>query len=405
MTDAQNPEQPGTPAGPEAPQDHPAVLAERRTPTGNYLPYELEDAADYEPAPRSRHLAVIAGATTIALGLVGLGIGAGYALQPTGRFVVPEITVEPGVYQDPSAAIDATDEQKLGVVTILTTLYYDDNYEAAGTGMILTDDGQVLTNNHVIEGATSIEVTIESTGETYKADIVGSDETADVAVLQLEDASDLDVVTFDHDGAVIGDLATSIGNANGTGDLVAATGPITRTDETITVGDETDNSTVKHLYEVDADVVSGDSGGPLLDADGEVIGMVTAASSGSRNVTGYAIEIAVVLAVVTQIQSGVETDTVQIGPSAFFGVNLAEPLEGQVGALVGGVIDGMPAAAAGLASGDLITAVDGDAVDTAETLSALISAHEPGDTVAITFTDASGVSQTVTVVLAEGPAS
>lgn len=371
---------------------------------GESTPAEL---AGYEPIePRKpRRFAVVAGATAAALVILGGGVGLGYGLQPRQAAPTPEITVRPGVYEDEGTAVDATDEQKVGVVTILTTLYYDDNYEAAGTGMILTSDGEILTNNHVIEGATSIEVTVESTGETYAATVVGSDETADVAVLQLTDASGLDTVEFDQDGAAVGDTVTSIGNANGTGDLVAATGTITQTDQTITVGDAEDSAKVSNLYEVDADVVSGDSGGPLLDVDGEVIGLVTAASTGTRNVTGYAIEIAVVLDVVDQIETGVDTETVEIGARAFFGVNLAPELEGRAGAVVNGVIEGMPAAAAGIVVGDVITAVDGTPVDTGESLSALISAHEPGDTVDVTYTDASGASQTVTVTLAEGPAS
>jgi S1-C subfamily serine protease len=303
-------------------------------------------------------------------------------------------------------ATPASDEQTEGVVTIVSTLYYSDTTQAAGTGVILTSNGQILTNNHVIEGATSIEVTVETTGETYTATVVGTDATNDIALLQLDDASGLDVMTTDDSTLAVGDEATSIGNAEGTGDLVAAAGTITALDESITVGNEYTGAeeSLSGLIEVDADVVSGDSGGPLVDADGEVIGIVTAASSGSTNITGYAIPIETALDIIDQIQSGEETETVQIGLPAFLGVQLATTQQ-SAGVAVGGVIAETPAATAGLAAGDVITAVDGTTVATAEALSNLIAGYDAGDTVTISYTDAAGAAQQATVTLIEGPAA
>ena len=132
-----------------------------------------------------------------------------------------------------SPATAATAAQKKGVVTINTVLNYDASSQAAGTGMVLTSDGTVLTNNHVIQGATSISVTDETTGKEYDAEVVGADATNDVAVLKLQDASGLSTVSLDDDGgAKTGDAVTDVGNAEGTGNLVAAAGTVTATDRT-----------------------------------------------------------------------------------------------------------------------------------------------------------------------------
>jgi S1-C subfamily serine protease len=305
-----------------------------------------------------------------------------------------------------SAATAATDDQQVGVVTILTDLYFDDASQAAGTGIVLTSSGTILTNNHVIEGATTIEVTIESTGKTYEATVVGTDATDDVAVLQLSDVSGLETATIDEDDLAVADEVTSIGNAQGTGDLVAAAGTVTALDQDITVGSETSDTSesLTGLIQIDAAVVSGDSGGPLVDSEGEVTGIVTAASSGSAVITGYAIPIAFALDIADQILAGDESGNVELGVPAFLGVQLATE-QGTTGVLLGGVIDDTAAAAAGLVAGDTITSFDGTTVTTATELSAAVAAKEIGDTVSITYTDTAGATQTVTATLMAGPAS
>jgi S1-C subfamily serine protease len=298
----------------------------------------------------------------------------------------------------------ATAAEMRGVVTIITDLYYDGNSQAAGTGSILTSDGQVLTNNHVIEGSTAIEVTVESTGKTYSATVLGTDKTKDVALLQLENASGLDTVTLNFDTPSVGDVVRSVGNALGTGDLVTARGEITSLGEQldISVGYGVYES-LENLIEVDADVVSGDSGGPLIDANGEVIGMVTAASTGWRDIRGYAVPIADAMEVVEQIRAGDESGTVNVGPTAFLGVLLADT-QGPNGVTVGGIIDGTPADKAGIMQGDTITSVDGVPVFTVDELKAAVAAHEPGDVVEVTITGASGATRVLTLTLTEGPA-
>ncbi|AEI12768.1 S1C family serine protease [Cellulomonas gilvus] len=308
-----------------------------------------------------------------------------------------------------SDAVAADADQQVGVVTITSTLGYA-QAESAGTGMVLTADGLVLTNNHVIDGATEIEVTVESTGTTYAATVVGTAPDSDVALLQLEDASGLTPVTIDDDGGVdVGDQVTAVGNAEGTGDLVAAAGTVTATEQTMTAStDGTDSETLSGLVQLQADVVSGDSGGPVLDDEGEVVGMTTAASSGGVTTVAYAIDVQDALVLVRQIRSGDDSGGVTIGYPAFLGVSLATGPSGAgsaAGATIAGVVADTPAAEAGLEAGDTVTAVDGTAVSSGDELSSVLAGYAPGDEVTLTWTSGStGGTQTATVTLVQGPA-
>ena len=178
----------------------------------------------------------------------------------------------------------ATVSQSVGVVLIDTVLPYE-SARAAGTGMVLTASGQVLTNYHVVAGAGSITVTVPQGGRSYQATVVGSDATDDVALLQLTGASGLSTVTVDGEQAAVGDVVTAVGNANGTGALCAATGTISSLAVSVTAADEgsASSETLTPMIETTADVVAGDSGGPLLDAQGEVMGIDTAASTDRRS--------------------------------------------------------------------------------------------------------------------------
>ncbi|MCJ1673417.1 S1C family serine protease [Rathayibacter sp. VKM Ac-2929] len=313
-------------------------------------------------------------------------------------------------------AVPASTAQTAGVVTITSDLTYE-GATSAGTGVILTSDGMILTNNHVVEGSTSITVTVESTGQAYTARVVGTDKTNDVAVLQLENASGLTPATLDTDGVAVGDAVTAVGNAKGTGNLVAAAGTVEALGQSITTQAETGITGEKltGLIQVDADIVAGDSGGPLVDAAGKVVGIDTAASSGTADITGFAIPISKALDIVATIEAGADTSTVAIGYPAFLGVSLpsgttAGTASGAVsgastaaGAVIAGVIEGTPAAAAGLVAGDVVTAVDGTAVTSGDALSADLAQREPGESVTLTWTTAAGTSQSATVTLVEGP--
>lgn len=186
----------------------------------------------------------------------------------------------------------ATASEEWGVVLINTVLSYA-GAEAAGTGMVLTASGEVLTNYHVVEGSTTVEVMIATTGKTYSASVVGTDKTDDVAVLQLSGATALQTVRIDSDSVSVGNDVTAVGNAGGTNQLTAASGTVTALRQTITTQAEATAAaeTLRNLIETNADVQAGDSGGPLYDSHGEVLGMDTAASSGGA-VQSYAIPIA-----------------------------------------------------------------------------------------------------------------
>ncbi|WP_374454187.1 S1C family serine protease [Nocardioides sp.] len=294
----------------------------------------------------------------------------------------------------------ATDAQAAGLVLVSSTIGYGTG-TAAGTGMVLASDGVIVTNHHVVEGATSVEVTVATTGETYDATVVGADATRDVAVLQLEDASGLATVTTDDDGLSTGDPVTAVGDAGGDGgDLTAAAGTVSDLRESITVSDEDGGSSaLRNLIEIDADIIGGDSGGALLDAAGDVVGMNVAASSGTAEITGYAIPVARVLRVVDRILAGDEGGSIVLGVGGRLGVATAM---GYGGATIAEVADGTPAASLGLEVGDVVTAVDGTAVSSSEQLSAAIGSHDAGDRVTITWTDTSGASRSGTVTLAAG---
>jgi S1-C subfamily serine protease len=407
-----------------------------------------EFAAEPAVAPRRRYRGLlIGGAAFVALGICASGVGLGTALaalradsssasQSQGSAGSGSTgTGGPGGYGNGSGsgngngsgngygstgpqagrtsvnATAATAAQQVGVVTIVSTLDYDRNSQAAGTGIILSSGGEILTNNHVVEGSTSVKVTVESTNKTYTAKVVGTDTTDDIAVLQLVDISGKNVTgltkaTLDTSKLAVGDAVTSVGNAEGTGNLVAAAGSVTALNQSIQVANDQSGATenLSGLIETDADVVSGDSGGPLVDAQGEVTGVVTAASSGGRTTTGYAIPITTALSIAKKIIAGEASSTITIGLPAFLGVELATT-QGATGVTISGTVAGSAAAGTGLAAGDIITAVDGTAVTSTDSLSAAVKAHAAGDAVTITYTDASGASQQVTVTLAEGPAA
>jgi S1-C subfamily serine protease len=319
---------------------------------------------------------------------------------------------------DPSTAVSepATATESAGVVLIDTVLPYE-QAKGAGTGMVLTASGQVLTNYHVVEGAGTINVTVASTGERYQAKVVGSDETDDIALLQLKGANGLKMVSLDDEQAAVDDVVTAVGNAGGTGSLSAATGKITSLAASVTTASEGPiaSQTLRKMIETDADVVAGDSGGPLYDAQGEVVGIDTAASTGSE-IDGYAIPIARAMTIVEEMRAGKETKTVQIGPAAFLGIEMAadsaasaSPWGGQAdaaygsGAVVGGVVDGLPAARAGLTEGDTITRIGSHTISSAADVSTLLASYDPGDRIKITWIDPYGSQHTATLSLAASP--
>jgi S1-C subfamily serine protease len=296
-----------------------------------------------------------------------------------------------------------------GVVVIETSLGFQDAH-AAGTGMVLTSSGRVLTNNHVIRGATDIRVVVPKTGRSFPATVVGYDESDDVAVLQAGGASNLQTVPLgDSETLDRGQPVKALGNAGGTGLLRAAPGTVTGLDRAITVGDDQGGSErLTGMIETNAHVEPGDSGGPLLNASGRVVGMDTAASvtSGfaqSASATGFAIPIDRALSIADQIVRGDGSARVHVGGTAFLGVEVVENSLGGSGAVVTSVVPGSPADAAGIAPGDLITAVGDQAVSSPSQLTDIVAAHRPGASVSAAYVDPQGASQTASLALASGP--
>jgi S1-C subfamily serine protease len=294
-----------------------------------------------------------------------------------------------------------------GVVVINTNLAYQSR-SAAGTGMVLTSSGEILTNNHVIAGATTIRVVIPNTGRSYLARVLGYSTNADVAVLQLQNASNLKTVTVgDASKLTIGSRVTAVGNAGGTGALVSARGSVTGLNRSITV--EEDNGSASRLVgliETNAALRPGDSGGPLYDSAGRVVGMDTAASSSSQFAAqtegdGYAIPIGKAATIVKQVLAGKSSATVHAGATAFLGIQVADSSNGPV---VAGVVGGGPADSAGLAAGDVISSIGGKSVASASALRRIILASRPGAHVSVAYVDAYGQARTTTVTLGTGPA-
>ena len=397
--------------------------------------------------PRGRRLVATIGATALVAGLGG--VGAGYALghgagasgssdtTSSGRSNVsteggggtipipgnggwswsggqgsfsvpspPDGGTSPDPFQSPGqgststqGSTKATASQLVGLVRIVNTMSYTGG-KAVGTGMVLTSDGEVVTNHHVVAGATSLKVKVMSTGKTYTATVVGTDTKDDVAVLQLAGASGLSTVKADTNGTSVGDAVTAVGDADGASYLSAAKGSIQAQGRSITTQSEASvkGQRLTGLLQISSDVISGDSGGATYDAQGQVVGMTTAASSGSNDVTGYAVPIAKVLRVAGDLESGVSNARYDYGYPAFLGVGL-----GRSGTTVQGVYAGTPASSAGIARGDKITAVDGTPVSTSSALRKAVSGHSPGDSISVSWTDASGASHTATVTLAKGP--
>jgi S1-C subfamily serine protease len=320
-----------------------------------------------------------------------------------------------------------------GLVDVVSTLGYQ-NGEAAGTGQVLTSTGEVLTNNHVIDGASSIKVTDVGNGRTYTAKVVGYNKTKDVAVLQLQNASGLQTVSLSSSGVQSGQKVVALGNAGGKGGTPSvATGTVTGTGKTITASDESAGNAeqLQGLIETNAGIQPGDSGGPLVNTQGQVVGMDTAASTGIST-TGFgsqsqqtatqafAIPISEATSIASQIEAGQASSTVHIGATAFLGVEVSPASSAggfggyfgngggssaSSGATVAGVVNGSAAAQAGLAQGDVITSVAGHTVTSSTGVASALATHHPGDKISIGWTDQSGQSQTATVTLGSGPAA
>lgn len=331
------------------------------------------------------------------------------------------------------------DEVQPGMVNISAPAAYASAL-SAGTGIVLSANGLVLTNNHVIRGTTAPTATLVNSGKAYKATILGYDATHDVALLQLIGASGLTPVTVGNSDAVrVGQAVLGLGNAQGQGGQpTVAAGQVTALNQTIRPQDSSTGTaeTLRGTIQTSARIQEGDSGGPLASAAGEVIGMNTAAATtqslnGGTTTAGYAIPINAALRIAAQIAAGRPSATVQIGLPPFMGISVADAATGcpasgfggfspggsspgglggagapvtSSGALICGVYSGTPANHAGLAAGDVITSANGKAVSGAAGLISVTAGLRPGSAMSLKYVNANGATQSATVALIEGPA-
>ena len=462
-----NPDGPGYQAGPGAWSDGWSY-------PGDWNGYDVTSAVPPALAKprRGRRLATVA-----AVAAVGLVAGAaGLHFAETTSSGTPAASTTALTTSQIANKVDP------GLVDIVSTLGYQ-SAEAAGTGQVMTSSGEVLTNNHVIDGATSIKATDIGNGRTYTAKVVGYDQTDDIAVLQLQGASGLATVSFGDSSQVsVGQSVVALGNAEGKGGTPSvATRTVTALNQSITASDEGSGNSenLTGMIETNAPIQPGDSGGPLVDSAGQVVGIDTAASSGSGSSSGqdpfggsggsfggsgqdpfsgsggsfggssqdpfgglgqsssgqsssgqspsssasgqsqtqaFTIPIDRALAIANQIEAGNSSSTVHLGTTGFLGVQLASPDSSSAGGVISGggqsgsaltvegTVSGSPAAQAGLAEGDVIDSVNGQAVSSQSSLQATLQQYHPGDQVTIGWTDQSGQTHSSTVTLANGPA-
>jgi S1-C subfamily serine protease len=433
-------------------------------PTGQPNPAPVPPA--HAPAPRRRAQPVLGGLLVAACAVGGVAIGRATASNKQNPAVASQPFAPPsqpsngsngsngsdgsdggGVFQNPfgdngngngsnsdggsstggtgggaSSATQSSVAAKVSpaVVNINTTL---DGGAAAGTGMIITSDGEVLTNNHVIADSTSISVQL-SDGSSHSAKVLGYDVTDDVALIKVNGVSNLPTIsTANLSSVAVGNAVVAIGNALGKGGSpTVVTGSVTAVDQTITASDGTgqDAETLHHLIQTDAPIQPGDSGGPLSNTDGKVIGMDTAASTNSgfgfRNPSagasqGFAIPIGNALTIAKQIESSDASATVHIGERGILGVAVQSG-SGSNGFFGGGssngvsvtqVESGSGADKAGMQTGDTIVAINGTTVSSESELQQAMNGYHPNDHVKVTWLDSNGSQHSATITLEAGP--
>jgi S1-C subfamily serine protease len=362
--------------------------------------------------------AVIALAGAVGLGESGVGVGGTSVLSADAPLAsVPQApSAATGTGVDVQGTAAAVDPAVVDINTVLQSA--GGSGRAAGTGIIVTSSGEVLTNNHVVEGATSITVQIAGRSGSFDAEILGVDPTADVALIQVEGMSDLPTATLaDSSTLTIGQPVVAIGNAGGVGGAPSVSeGTIVALDQSITASSGSSSERLTGLIQSNAAIAPGDSGGPLVNSAGQVIGMTTAGQSSYRSASttvGFAIPSNAALAVVNQIRAGQASSEVILGQVGYLGVSVSDltpqiasqlGLQGTAGALVIGAISGSPAESAGLGRYSVITDVAGSPIASAADLGTALHSHKPGDQVQLTWVNQAGSARTATVTLTTGPA-
>ena len=272
--------------------------------------------------------------------------------------------------------------------------------EATGTGVVVTSDGEILTNAHVVEGATEVRVRFAGDTEPVVAEVLAADAGNDLALLKVN-ATSLTAATFAKPGSVrVGDQVVAIGYALALdGGPSVTTGIVSAMKRTIF----TESGALNSLIQTDAAISSGNSGGPLANMRGEVVGINTAVARGdtnsSANNIGFAISVDEVLAVLEQLREQAAGDARAEG---FLGVSLEPRTDGGVGSIISNVQSGSPAQEAGIVTGDIVLAVDGEPVNGQAGLVAAIRDRNPGDSVSIELVR-NGERLTLTATLVARP--
>ncbi len=385
------------------------------------------------PPPERRRGRVVIAAVLAGLVLVSGGIGIGWVLTRSGSpspaqgplsrapaTATPIGQADQGL--NARAVADKVDPAVVNINTVIDSNPFDSvppQGRGAGTGMVVTSNGQVLTNNHVIDGAVRIEVTIAGRSGTFAAQFVGADPADDIAVLQIQGISGLPTVTLaDSSKLTVGQEVLAIGNALGRGGTPSVTeGTISALGRSITVQDG--RGGLEHLdglIQTDAVIQPGDSGGPLVNSAAQVVGMITAGARNTRlqsdSRVGFAIPSSAALKVVNEIRAGHASSSVIIGQPGYLGVEVREldaatarrlGLDAGSGVLVMGATPGTPAARAGISEGSVITEVEGQKVSSIDELGSELHQHKPGEEIRVTWVDENG-THTATARLINGPA-
>jgi putative serine protease PepD len=353
----------------------------------------------------NRRRTLTAAAALLAVAAAGAGGAATYAgLTSDGTTVVRQVTVsnsEPAANTtSPLSVGDIYQRTYKGVVEITVstsqaTPLGTQNGQAQGSGFVYDDQGHIITNQHVVDGASSISVRFWN-GKVYKAELVGSDPSTDLAVIKVDaPASVLEPLSLaDSSNVAVGDSVVAIGSPFGLEDSVTS-GIVSALHREMT---SPNNFTIDDSIQTDAAINHGNSGGPLLDSQAQVIGVNSQieSDSGGNDGVGFAIPSNTVKSIVSQLISSGQAE------HAYLGVAVDSTVTG--GAKISQVRNGTAADNAGLRVGDLITAVDGAKIDSADALTSAINAKKPGDTISVTYTRA-GSSHTVQVTLGSRPNS
>ncbi len=422
MTD-ENPQEPGQP---QLTPREPTLL-----PPPSYAPMGPPPswAPPQPPPPTSVWSRIAAYVVLIAVVAAAAGAGIGWSLaravnthqiaQSTTQTPAPitpttPITpVTPGTGSSNASAAAIAARVGPAIVDINTTL---GSSQAAGTGMLISSTGEILTNNHVVSGSTSITITVEGQSSTFTAHVVGVDVSQDVAVIQIDQSvSGLPTVTFaDSSSLQVGDTVVTLGNALGQGGAPHVTqGQVTALNQTITASEGAGSAeTLSGMIQSDAVIYQGDSGGALVNTSSQVVGMITAGEAqGFRSAassTGYAIASNTAVGVANRIRAHEQAADLTYGQVGYLGVAVQSidasgasqlGLNVSSGALVSAApLSGTPAASAGITRGSVITKVGGSSVTSADTLGTAVKSHKPGDRVSVAWVNTSG-SHTATVTL------